>query len=163
MKSFEGTRRGLADVALRRWFSLFIIHKLAGRFRGEGLRDDNVAPAWQKKMPGLLVSHEPITTRCAVFAVPVFYVVLLGSIILGHLASLHFASTWHAVWAVPALTFDTVAYLGILFFESHHLRSEHRRIQLAACWAWAGMLAYVTVLLPVTTWWIASLFTMPRV
>lgn len=112
------------------------MHKLAGRFRLEGLRSDDQVPESYKVLPLVLFSHEPLTTWCLAISVPLLYLFLGGSIVAGLWTAILTASKLATI-AVLA----TVAAFGfVVVFELHHLTVEQKRVQPSACWAWSTFL-----------------------
>ncbi|CAE7602834.1 unnamed protein product [Symbiodinium natans] len=130
--------------------TIFLVHKLVGRFRGEGLRADDQVPDWQKRLPAVIFSHEPLNTPCLVVFVPIFYVFLVLCILLGVWTSALSDGLLHSVnIGVTAAIFCAVA-----LFELHHTDSEVKRVQPAACWAFSTFLLAFLMLVPAVAWWL---------
>eukprot|EP00435_Cladocopium_sp_Y103_P058392 s644_g20.t1 len=134
--------------------SIFLVHKLAGRFRLEGLRSDDQVPAAEKVFPLILFSHEPLTTWGLVILVPIFYLFLEFCIISG-------------VWTctlTPGLPFTIFVMVTVFVFmmqtlgELHHLTQEEKRVQPAACWAFVTFLIVWGNAFPVSIWWTVARF-----
>eukprot|EP00438_Fugacium_kawagutii_P032745 Skav208151 [mRNA] locus=scaffold2891:38200:38652:+ [translate_table: standard] len=134
--------------------SLFIVHKLVGRFRLEGLRSDDQVPPQTKVWPTIIWTHEPLTTNFLVVFVPSVYIFLISCIISG---------VWTSTLAAGLpFTVAVMVTIGacclITLFELHHLTEEEKRVQPAACWAFCTFLVVWGLTVPVLIWWAVMRF-----
>ena len=134
--------------------AIFLVHKLAGRFRLEGLRSDDQVPAWYKTLPAVLFSHEPLTTPFLVVFVPILYV-FLGLCIL---AGMWTSTLVPGLFATLGNLITVLAFALVSVFELHHLTVEEKRVQPAACWAFSTFLLVWATTIPMVSWWVAARF-----